>query len=99
MRSYLERPLPGGHDWDVNLPTPRPDDCPPLPKSRVTVYARTLHRACEVLGGLDATSRHLGVPTIALTRWIGGVEQPPLDVFLAAVDVVLLGAEPGAGRG
>jgi DNA-binding transcriptional regulator YdaS (Cro superfamily) len=63
------------------------------------VYQRTVHRACEVLGGLDATSRHLGVPAAALTRWIGGVEQPPTDVFLKAVDVVLLGAEPGAGRG
>lgn len=74
-------------------------DCPPLSTTRVTVYARTLHRACEVLGSLDALSRHLGVPAATLTRWIGGAEQPPLDAFLAAVDVVLLGAEPGAGSG
>ena len=74
-------------------------DCPPLSSSRVTVFARTLHRACEVLGGLDALSRHLGVPAATLTRWIGGSEQPPLEIFLAAVDVVLLGAEPGAGNG
>jgi len=71
--------------------------CPPLPKSRVTVYARTLHRACEVLGGLDALSRQLNVPPAKLTRWIGGAEPPPLDVFLAAVDIVLLAAEPGSG--
>ncbi len=82
----------------MNVPAPRANDCPPLPKSRVSVYQRTLHRACEVLGGLDATSRQLGVPPASLTRWIGGAEQPPLDVFLKAVDVVLLGAEPGAGR-
>lgn len=80
-------------------PASRPVDCPPLAKSSVTVYARTLHRACEVLGGLDALSRHLGVPAQTLARWIGGVEQPPLDVFLAAVDVVLLGVEPGRGHG
>ena len=73
--------------------------CPPLSKSRVTVYARTLHRACEVLGGLEATSRHLRVSASMLTRWIGGAEPPPLEVFLAAVDVVLLGAEPGDGSG
>jgi len=72
-------------------------DCPPLSKSRVTVYARTLHRACEVVGGLDALSRHLDVPAATLARWIGGLEQPPLNVFLAAVDIVLLGAEPGSG--
>jgi hypothetical protein len=70
-------------------------DCPPLSKSRVTVYARTLHRACELLGGLDALSRHLGVPAATIARWIGGVEEPPVEAFLAAVDIVLLGAEPG----
>jgi hypothetical protein len=72
-------------------------DCPPLSKARVTVYARTLHRACEMLGGLDALSRHLSVPAATLARWIGGLEQPPLDVFLKAVDIVLLGAEHGGG--
>jgi len=74
-------------------------DCPPLSKSRVTVYARTLHRACEVLGGLEPLSRHLNVPAGTLARWIGGLEQPPLDVFLAAVDIVLLAAQPGEGTG
>jgi hypothetical protein len=83
----------------VHEPAPNHDGCPPLSKTRVTIYARTLHRACEVLGGMDALSRHLNVPPAALERWIGGAEPPPLDVFLAAVDVVLLGAEPGAGRG
>jgi hypothetical protein len=82
----------------VQEPSANRDDCPPLSKSRVTVYARTLHRACHVLGSLDALSRHLNVPAPTLARWIGGAETPPLDVFLAAVDVVLLGAEPGAGR-
>ena len=72
-------------------------NCPPLPQSRVTVYARTLHRACEVVGGLDALSRQLNVPGPALARWIGGLEQPPTDKFLAAVDIVLLAAEPGRG--
>jgi hypothetical protein len=74
-------------------------ECPPLSKSRVTVYARTLHRACELLGGLDALSRHLNVPGPTLARWIGGLEQPPLDVFLKAVDIVLLAAAPGEGTG
>jgi hypothetical protein len=73
-------------------------DCPPLSKTRVTVYARTLHRACEVVGGLDALSRQLNVPGPTLARWISGLEHPPLDKFLAAVDIVLLGAEPGEGR-
>lgn len=79
-------------------PTSQRVDCPPLSTSKVTVYARTLHRACEVLGGLEALSHHLGVPAAALTRWIGGVEQPPLEVFLQAVDIVLLDVEKDAGR-
>ena len=80
-------------------PVSRRTELPPLSKSRVTVYARTLHRACEVLGGLDALSRHLNVPGPTLARWIGGLEQPPLDVFLKAVDIVLLAAAPGEGTG
>jgi hypothetical protein len=79
----------------VQGPTSTRAYCPPLSKSRVTVYARTLHRACELLGGLDALSRHLGVPAATLARWIGGLEEPPVEAFLAAVDIVLLGAEPG----
>ena len=78
--------------------TPRVD-CPPLSRTHVTVYARTLHRACELLGGLDALSVELGAPATDIARWIGGVEPPPLEIFLAAVDIVLLGAEPGAGNG
>lgn len=62
------------------------------------MYARTLHRACELLGGRDALARHLGVPAAPLEHWISGSETPPLEVFLAAVDVVLLATEPGAGR-
>jgi hypothetical protein len=85
------------HYFTVQEPMSARVDCPPLSKTRVTVYARTLHRACEVLGGMDALSRHLDVPAATLTRWIGGADQPPLKIFLAAVDVVLLGAEPGDG--
>jgi hypothetical protein len=81
----------------VQEPVSQRAECPPLSQSRVTVYARTLHRACEIVGGLDALSRQLAVPAPALTRWIAGIEQPPIDKFLAAVDIVLLAAEPGRG--
>lgn len=83
---------------DVPEPVSQRVDCPPLSKARVTVYSRTLHRACEMLGGLDALAHHLNVPAPALERWIGGLEQPPLDVFLKAVDIVLLGAALDEGR-
>jgi hypothetical protein len=83
----------------VKAPAIERRDVPPLSASRVTVYARTLHRACELVGGLDALSRQLGVPAAKLERWIGGLEDPPLKVFLDAVDIVLLAAEPGSGSG
>lgn len=82
----------------VDAPASPRVECPPLPSARVSVHARTLHRACELLGGLDALSKKLGVPAASLVRWIGGVEPPPTAVFLAAVDIVLLGAEHGHGR-
>ena len=74
-------------------------DCPPTSSSRATVYTRTLQRACEVLGGVEQLAAHLRVPASSLAHWIEGKEDPPLHVFLAAVDVVLLGAERSAGTG
>lgn len=61
------------------------------------MFARTLHRACEILGGMPQLAMHLKVPELDLHRWVEAVEEPPLDVFLAAVDVVLLHAD-SAGR-
>jgi len=59
------------------------------PPSRATVYSRTLQRASEVLGGVEPLARHLRVSPTQLAHWIDARGQPPMDVFLAAVDVVL----------
>jgi hypothetical protein len=72
-------------------------DCGGAPPSRATVYSRTLQRACEVLGGMQPLAAHLRVDAAELARWIDARGQPPLDVFLAAVDVVLLHAERSRG--
>lgn len=74
-----------------------PADCPVAPPSRSTVFARTLHRACEIVGGMAPLAAHLQVHEGDLQRWMEALEEPPLDVFLAAVDVVLLHAD-SAGR-
>jgi hypothetical protein len=68
------------------------------PASRATVYSRTLQRACEILGGIRPLAAHLRVDAGELARWIDARGEPPLEVFLAAVDVVLLHAERGGGR-
>jgi len=72
-------------------------DCPLAPPEHASVYARALHRACLVLGGVDQLAKHLDVTGEQLRQWLRGEEQPPEGAFLGAVEVVLLHAG-GAGR-
>ncbi len=72
-------------------------NCPLAPPEHASVYARTLHRACLVLGGIEPLAKHLEASDADLRRWLGGEVQPPERVFLAAVEIVLLHAG-GAGR-
>ena len=68
-------------------------DCPAAPPSRQTTYARALHRACLILGGVQQLARHLGVSEPSLQAWLEGRDDPPQMVFLAAVEIVLLHLE------
>jgi len=70
-----------------------PVDCPAAPPSRQTTYARVLHRACLILGGVSRMASHLGVVESMLQGWLEGREAPPQMVFLAAVEIVLLHLE------
>ena len=65
-------------------------DCPLPAPSRQTTYARTLHRACLILGGAPALARHLGVSEPALRGWLEAHDDPPQMVFLAAIEIILL---------
>ena len=80
-------------EWPVLIAT----DCGGAPASRATVYSRTLQRACEILGGIHPLAAHLRVEPAALARWIDARGEPTLEVFLAAVDVVLLHADRSRG--
>jgi hypothetical protein len=51
------------------------------------VYARTPHRASEMVG-LHQLAISLGVSVETLTAWMAGAGEPPLAVFLKAVDIV-----------
>jgi len=74
-------------------------DCPAAPASRETTQARTLHRACLILGGLPQLAAHFGVAEATLQAWLEGRDEPPQMVFLAAVEIVLLHLEkPGASN-
>jgi hypothetical protein len=63
--------------------------CPQADAYSTTLYARTLHRACLKLGGLEALARHLSVPPKKLEDWLTGKTEAPLDIFLRAVDVIV----------
>jgi hypothetical protein len=65
------------------------DECPVAPAPRVTVYTRVLHRACQIVGGVEQLSVHLRVSTTLVYRWLEGDDVPPSQVFLIAVDLVL----------
>jgi len=71
-------------------------DCPRAPASRRSTYARALHTACLILGGVPHLADHLRVPSVVLREWLEGHSEPPQAAFLAAVEVILLHLEaPG----
>jgi hypothetical protein len=73
----------------IELPEVPADNCPAAPAPRVTVYTRVLHRACQILGGVEQLAAQLRVPVVTLFRWLEGDGEPPTQVFLKAVDIVL----------
>jgi hypothetical protein len=73
-------------------------DCPLAPPSRRTTYARALHRACMILGGVAPLAGHLEVAESVLRTWLDGTEEPTESAFLSAVEIILLDADAGPGR-
>lgn len=65
------------------------ENCPLAPPPRVTVHTRVLHRACQILGGVQALAKHLGVSVTTAHRWLEGEDEPPPGIFLKAVDLIL----------
>lgn len=53
-----------------------------------TVYARTLRRAAELVGGEDALAIRLGVTPNQLKVWINDLVTPPLSVFAMAAEII-----------
>ena len=54
-----------------------------------SVYSRTLQKAAESHGGQKKLARLLRVPLAELEKWIADKDEPPMAVFLRAVDLVL----------
>jgi hypothetical protein len=67
------------------------------PPEQASVFARTLHRACLIVGGIEQLAQQLDVSHRDLRAWVRGEQNPPEPIFLAAVEIVLLYAD-GGGR-
>ena len=65
------------------------DGCPVAPAPLVTVHTRVLHRACQILGGVDQLAEYLKVSRTMLHKWLEGEDEPPSSVFLKTVDLIL----------
>ena len=65
-------------------------DCPLAPPEHASVHARTLHRACLIVGGVQQLAERLKVSETDVRCWLSGEEPPPEAVFIAAVEIVLL---------
>jgi hypothetical protein len=59
-----------------------------MDRSPRAVHTRTLVKAADVVGGSEALRRRLNVSALVLGLWMSGVQPPPMDVFLKAVDIV-----------
>lgn len=69
--------------------SPAPD-CPLAPTARESTYARALHRACVIVGGVQQLAARFGVGEFELRAWMSGVTDPSEEVFLGAVEIILL---------
>ena len=53
-----------------------------------TVYARTLKRAADIVGGEAELASRLSLERALIAHWVRGEGVPPTKVFLQAVDIV-----------
>ena len=60
----------------------------------MTVHAKALHRAAEIVGGREKLRTLLDVSVSEIEAWMAGAERPPMDVFLKAVDIISAAPPP-----
>ena len=53
-----------------------------------TVHARTVRRAAEIVGGLEALAAQLDVRDENLKKWLEGQLPVSQEIFLRCVDIV-----------
>ena len=68
---------------------PASTDCPESALIHSDLYVRTLHRACEVMGGIAALAVELKLRPLTVNRMLLGKVAVPMSVFFDAVDSLL----------
>jgi len=68
------------------------------PAQRPTTHTRTFRLAALLTGGVAPLAAQLKVSETALRLWMQGDAEPPHEVFIAALELVLLGIERGPSR-
>ena len=64
---------------------------PPLAVRRATIaapYLRVLQKAAEISGGITALAAALSVAPERLESWLTGDVVPPVDYYVAALQIV-----------
>jgi hypothetical protein len=64
----------------------------------VSVYARAVRRAAELLGGRDNLAAALQVPRAEIDKWLAEEKKPPRDMFLRVVDLIIDDGRPAGGE-
>lgn len=54
-----------------------------------SVYSRAVLRACQLLGGPEQVAVRVGVSRLLIQAFLKGSVQPPQDVFLKLVDILM----------
>ena len=73
--------------------------CPLAPGGTASVQSRALHRACLIVGGAAPLAKHLEVAESDIRAWLTGVREVPHEVFVTAVEIVLLHASGDTQQG
>ena len=70
---------------------------PPTAAQRASIdapYLRMLRRAAQIAGGEAKLAALLVVPAEKLRSWLAGEIVPPLDFYMAALDIVQRASRP-----
>ena len=63
-----------------------------------TRYANVVSRAAKILGSRSRLAACFGVPVEKVEAWLEGRESPPLEIFLASLDVIADGPYSPRGK-